>query len=161
MSRWDIRFLRLAEHVSEWSKDPSTKVGAVIATPENRLVSIGYNGFPRGVPDEPALLKNRDLKYARVVHAEINALLFANAPLKGCTLYTYPLLCCSQCASIVINSGISRIVSIVSFNARWVESISVSQTLFHAAEIPITFYEKDALCQINGMKNTKKNFTEK
>ena len=86
---WGRRFLHLAEHVSTWSKDPSTLVGAVIAD-DNRVVSVGFNGFPRGCDDSPALYAERERKYRRVIHAEANALLFAARPLAGCTLYTWP-----------------------------------------------------------------------
>lgn len=78
---WDDRFLELATVISSWSKDPSTQVGAVIVDDDNRVISIGYNGFPKGIKDDHRL-SNRDLKYEMVVHAEANALLFANAPVK-------------------------------------------------------------------------------
>ncbi|MBI2669577.1 MAG: hypothetical protein HYX20_00290 [Candidatus Yanofskybacteria bacterium] len=60
--KWDRRFLALAEFVAQWSKDPSTKTGAVIVDSNNRLVSVGYNGFPRGVNDSPERLENREIK---------------------------------------------------------------------------------------------------
>ena len=49
--KWDRRFLALAEHVADWSKDPSTKTGAVIVRPDRTIASMGYNGFPRGMAD--------------------------------------------------------------------------------------------------------------
>src|SRR3989344_2191240 len=81
--KWDRRFLALAEHVAQWSKDPSTKTGAVIVDPNNRVVSLGYNGFPRGVNDLPERLSNRELKYKIIVHCERNALLFARESVRG------------------------------------------------------------------------------
>ena len=60
MSKWSDRFLALAEHIAEWSQDPSTKVGAVIVDSQKRVVSMGYNGFPRGIKDLPERYKNRD-----------------------------------------------------------------------------------------------------
>src|SRR5438067_13784295 len=93
--KWDIRFLRLAELVSSWSLDPSTKVGAVIAL-EKRLVSIGFNGFPSGMDDDPNLYLNREEKISRIIHGEINALLFAKNVL-NCTLYTFPMPPCERC----------------------------------------------------------------
>ncbi len=108
---WDVFFLELAQFVAEKrSKDPSTKVGAVIADSFNRIVSIGYNGFPRGVNDCPDLYANREEKYKRVVHAELNAILNAARPVNGCTIYIWPLFTCNECAKIIIQSGIERVV---------------------------------------------------
>ena len=90
MNKWDERFMKLAEHVASWSKDPSTKVGAVIVDEQHRIVSLGSNGFPKGIADDTRL-DDRAKKYEIVVHAEINAILFANKPVGNCTLYVYPL----------------------------------------------------------------------
>jgi dCMP deaminase len=79
MNKWDKNFLELAKTVSTFSKDPSTQVGAVIVDDDKRVISIGYNGFPKGVRDDHRL-DNRELKYEMIVHAEANALLFANVP---------------------------------------------------------------------------------
>ena len=64
---WDTRFLDLAEHISKWSKDPSTKVGAVIVDSYRRIVSTGYNGFPQGVMDSYDRLTDRDTKYEIII----------------------------------------------------------------------------------------------
>lgn len=110
MSKWSERFMALAEHVATWSKDPSTQVGCVIVDKQNRVVSIGFNGFPRGVKDDVARYADRDTKLLFVAHAERNAL--DNAPLSvdGCTLYT-PLFPCNECAKSIIQKGISKVVS--------------------------------------------------
>lgn len=108
--KWDQRFLSLARLVSTWSKDPSTKCGAVIVRPDRVVVSMGYNGFPKGCLDLPWLYEIRERKYRRVVHAERNALLFATQPVVGCTLYTYPFVTCAPCAAMVIQAGIKRVV---------------------------------------------------
>ena len=68
----------MASVISKLSKDPSTKVGAVIVRPDNSIASVGYNGFPKGFPDEESYWNNRDLKYKIVTHAEENALDFCN-----------------------------------------------------------------------------------
>jgi dCMP deaminase len=107
---WDRRFLALAEHVSTWSKDPSTKVGAVIVRPDRSIASLGYNGFPRGMSDFEAVYNDREEKYSRVVHGEINAILAAREPLHGYTLYTWPFAPCDRCAVQVIQAGIKRVV---------------------------------------------------
>lgn len=111
MSDWDGRFLSLAAHVAQWSKDPSTKCGAVIVRPNRTIASLGYNGFPRGVEDAGHLYSNREEKYKRIVHAEVNAILFASEPMRGYTLYTWPFLPCCRCATVVIQSGLTRVVA--------------------------------------------------
>ena len=108
--KWHIRFLGLARHVAGWSRDPSTKVGAVI-TKGKRIVSLGYNGFPQGVDDSPERYNNRETKYKMIVHAEKNAILFAGVPLTGCTLYTWPFPPCSPCAGMIIQAGINRVIA--------------------------------------------------
>lgn len=82
-AKWDRRFLKIAREVATWSKDPSTQVGAVIVDPDQRVVSLGYNGLPCGVSDSRDLLDDRVAKYATVIHAEQNALLFAARPVAG------------------------------------------------------------------------------
>lgn len=141
MNKWDIRFLDLAEHIATWSKDPSTKVGAVLAN-DRRVVSVGYNGFPQGVNDDPALYADREYKYEHVVHGEMNAILFAGRSVDGCTLYTIPFLPCSRCAAMVIQAGIWRVVSYYNDNPRWLESIARTQAMFKQAGVLCTLYDK-------------------
>jgi len=92
VSKWDARFMGLGRHVAGWSKDPSTKVGAVIVNDRLQVVGMGYNGFPRGTSDSGALYEDRERKYLRVVHAEVNAVLNATQSCMGATVYvTHPL----------------------------------------------------------------------
>ena len=135
--KWDLRFIELAKHISTWSKDPSTQVGAIIVDRRNRIISTGYNGLPRGVKDTPARLNDRETKYSMVVHGEINALLFATQPLEGTTLYLWPFLSCSKCTAIIINTGIKRVVAPLSDNPRWIESIELSRSLYHEAGVQV------------------------
>jgi len=107
--KWDRRFVQLAQFISEWSKDPSTRVGAVI-TRDRRIVSTGYNGFPQGMSDDAALYANREEKYSRVIHGETNALIFANQSLEGATLHTWPFAPCDRCAVQMLQAGIRRFV---------------------------------------------------
>jgi dCMP deaminase len=102
--------MALAEHVATWSKDPSTQVGCVIIDKQNRVVSVGFNGFPRGIKDLADRYEDKETKYLFVAHAERNAL--DNAPLsvEGCTLYS-PLLPCNECAKSIIQKGITKVVS--------------------------------------------------
>jgi len=111
IDKWDLRFLGLAKHVASWSKDPSTKVGAVIVDQDRRVVSLGFNGFPRGVEDDHERYADRETKLRMVVHAEKNAILFALQPLAGCVLYTWPFAPCAQCAAMVIQVGIIGVVA--------------------------------------------------
>lgn len=108
--KWDKRFLHLARFVAAWSKDPSTKTGAVI-TEGNRVVSVGFNGFAQNVDDSPEKYAHRPSKYRKVVHGEVNAILFSQERLRGYTLYTWPFMPCSPCAAIVIQKGIIRVVA--------------------------------------------------
>lgn len=110
MSKWSERFLDLANHIATWSKDPTTQVGCVIVDKQNRIVSVGFNGFPRGVKDLVERYDDRPTKHLFVAHAERNAL--DNAPLsvEGCTLYS-PLLPCNECAKSIIQKGIKKVVS--------------------------------------------------
>ena len=70
----DIRYLNLAKEISSWSKDPSTKVGAVIVGDKDQIISQGYNGFPRGFNDSDDIYKNKPIKYKYIIHAEANAI---------------------------------------------------------------------------------------
>lgn len=108
--KWDTRFLDMAALVASWSKDPSTKSGAVIVRPDKSVASVGFNGFPRQLADDEELYANRESKYSRVVHCEVNALIHAGERLQGYTLYTYPFMCCDRCVVQMIQSGIERFV---------------------------------------------------
>lgn len=126
LTKWDARFLEMAALVASWSKDPSTKVGAVITDDKQRVVSVGFNGFPRGIEDCADV--SRDTKLARTIHAEPNAILFAQRDLTGCSIYvTRPP--CSNCAALIIQSGIARVVyrePDADFLLRWGASIAES-----------------------------------
>lgn len=135
--KWDRRFLALAEHIAQWSKDPSTKTGAVIVDSSNRILSLGYNGFPRGVNDSPERLENREVKYKLIIHCERNALLFARGSLNGCRLYTWPFMPCASCAAMVIQAGIIEVIAPTSDNPRWVEDFKLAQMLFSEAGVKV------------------------
>ena len=139
--RWDLSFLVDAKVAARRSKDPSTKVGAVVVRPDLTTASQGYNGFPRGIADTAERLNTREIKYDLVVHAETNALLAAKEPLSGCTMYTtFPP--CIRCATSVIQAGIARIVSIKPTEeqeARW--GFYRTRDLLAEAGIEMTEYE--------------------
>ena len=114
MNKWDARYLGLARHIAGWSKDPSTQVGAVIVRPNKSLASIGFNGFPQGMPDDEELYADREEKYCRIIHAEMNALRFsADQSHEGYTLYNWPFLPCISkgCFIHLVQEGITRFVS--------------------------------------------------
>ena len=126
---WDEYFMGMAVLSALRSKDPNTKVGAVIVSPDNKVISIGYNGMPRQI-DEEKLSWNRgeglDSKYLYVCHAEFNAILNTQmgGTLKGATLYV-TLFPCNECAKAVIQTGIKEIVYLNDKNA--------DQTIFIAS----------------------------
>lgn len=133
--KWDLRFLDLAKLVASWSKDPSTQTGAVITDVNNRVVSIGYNGFASGVKDTPERYADRDLKYKMIVHCERNAIIFAQRDLAGCTLYTWPFMSCAPCAAMVINAGIKQCVAPRNDNPRWAADFALTQNMFREADV--------------------------
>jgi len=110
-AKWDARFLEMARLVGGWSKDPRRKVGCVLVDGKRRVVSVGFNGFARGVSDAPALYADRAAKLRRVIHAEKNAIFFARGGVEGCTAYvTRPP--CSQCAAALCQAGVARVVAL-------------------------------------------------
>lgn len=109
-AKWDRRLLEMAQFIAGWSKDPHTRVGAVIARPDRTVASMGFNGLPRGIADSSERLWDRDAKLAMTVHAEMNAILSSHVPVRGYTLYcTHP--CCDRCAAHIIQAGIVRVVT--------------------------------------------------
>ena len=137
MSKWDRRMLGLVNLIATWSKDPSTGVGAVIIDAKNRVVSLGYNGFPRAVCDSDEALFDRDEKLRRTIHAEKNAILFARRDLTGATLYVthYP---CSQCAAFIVQAGIKQVVTrppAPDFFERWKGDIEEAKRIFADAGV--------------------------
>lgn len=137
VTTWDRRFLEMATLTSSWSKDESTKCGAVIVDQKRRVVSLGYNGFPRGVLDDPVRLNNRDEKYRYVVHAELNAILAAPSSVAGCTIYVMPFPPCCDCAKAIIQSGIAKVVCPAEYPERWKESIEAAETMFGEAGVEL------------------------
>ncbi len=115
-TKWDKLWIDQAQRFSEESKDRSTRVGCVIVTPDNKLVSSGWNGFPRGVDDTIDERHNRPEKYNWAIHAELNAILnhahTGGSSLVGCTAYlNYEITgICSGCMGCLRNAGIVRVI---------------------------------------------------
>ncbi|KKN58672.1 hypothetical protein LCGC14_0549640 [marine sediment metagenome] len=148
IKKWDFRFLSLAKHIASWSKDPSTQVGAVIADSENRVVSVGYNGFPRGVHDTETRLNDREQKYPLTIHAEINAILFAQKGLKDTILYTWPFPPCDKCAGFIAQSGLQNVVSIererdTDLILRWKEELKRGEQVFEESQVNLRIYTRE------------------
>lgn len=149
--KWDRRFLAMAALVSSWSKDPSTKCGAIIVRPDRSVCSVGFNGFPRGVEDKEEHLNDRAEKYERIIHAEVNAILAAKEPLAGYTMYTYPSgpgPSCARCATCIIQSGITRIVHISKpFGTDkplegWRAGIAKGLDMYRQADVTVVCYDE-------------------
>jgi len=135
IKKWDRRFLDLAEHVAGWSKDPSTKVGAVIAD-GRRVAAVGFNGFPSGVWDRQERLDDRDQRLALTIHAEENALAQA-VETRGMTLYTTHAPCLN-CAMRIIQGGIRRVVfddPDRDYMERWGDSIEQAKKFLGEARV--------------------------
>lgn len=144
--KWDFRFVEMAAMVASWSKDPSTKCGAVIVRPDKSVVSVGFNGFPRGCSDDPEIYADRPRKYSRVVHAEVNAVIATAEQLHGYSMYTYPggaSPTCDRCAAVVIQSGITRIVHPAGEfgQGRWDEAMKSALEMYAEAGVTIEHLE--------------------
>lgn len=138
--KWDMRFIDLAKHISQWSRDPSTKVGAVVAM-GNRVISLGYNGFPRTLSDDEDIYLDRERKYKRVVHAELNAILFARNNIAGSTLYNWPFMPCCACAGAIIQTGICRVVAPTHDSSRWMEDWGEAIRMFEESHVKLDFID--------------------
>lgn len=111
---WDEYFMGVAKLASFRSKDPNSQVGACIVGQDNKILSMGYNGFPRGCSDDefPWAREGDTLetKYAYVTHSELNAILnYRGGSLEGCKIYV-TLFPCNECAKAIIQSGIKTVV---------------------------------------------------
>ena len=144
LNKWDIRYLSLADEVAQWSKDPSTKIGAIAVGKKGQVLSQGYNGFPRGIEDKVEYYKDRETKYKYVVHAEMNVIYNASyngVCLNGSTLYVHGLPVCSDCAKGVIQVGIKRVVmrKPVELPSHWKESCIRTKSMFEEAGVEYEF----------------------
>jgi len=142
---WDNRFLELAEHIAGWSKDPSTKVGAVAVDDKRQILALGYNGFPRRIEDSEIRLSFRELKYSLVVHAEMNCIYnatYSGVSLDGATVYVHGLPICHECAKGLIQTGVKRVVMkaiLGQDRVKWQNSFSKSKVLFEEANVIVNF----------------------
>lgn len=141
-AKWQARFIDLAKEVSSWSRDPSSKVGAVIVRPDRSVASVGFNGFPRGVDDSMGRIDNRNTKLLFTLHAELNAILASKEPLVGYSLFVWPFQPCAQCAGAIIQSGIKEIYCPYNdhlAHERWGESFKAALQMFDEAGVTTIF----------------------
>ncbi len=157
--RWDRHFLRLAFVHAQMSKDPSTKVGAIVVGPDRGIISAGFNGFPRGIADAPDRLNDRDTKMRLVIHGEMNAILAAaksGSAVGGCSLYVAATDAsgsiwggppCIRCTVEAIQAGIIEFVSWPARSApsRWAESLREARAVIEEAGLLYREIEPDGI----------------
>lgn len=149
MTNWHNRFIDLSHYISSWSKDPSTKVGALIVDSDNNVRTIGYNGFPRGAVDSQERLSNRDLKYPLTVHAELNALMTCarlGIRTEGCYIICTNMPC-TTCCGAIIQAGIKKVIITAPSEdmlSRWKESMDLSKTLLEEVGIELIIIKDES-----------------
>lgn len=142
LSKWDARFLALAEQVAAWSKGPRKRIGAVIVRPDKSIASLGYNGPPRGFDDEAFLCMSREDQHSVVIHAEDNALQQTHdaESVEGYTLFVSPLLPCANCADKIAKAGIRRVVAYCGhISPDWRASAEEAERIFINAGVECLF----------------------
>lgn len=151
--------MTMAYLVSMKSKDPSTRVGAIIVGPDKEIRATGYNGLPRGVADRNYRYEDREYKLLAVNHAEENAILHCalnGVPAKDCVLYC-PWLPCSRCTKSIIQSGIREVVYDVNFpgnhfheESDWKRSMEISREMLNEVGVTMRGFS-GKLIQIEGL----------
>lgn len=156
---FDEWFMKQVYLIAEKSKDPSTKIGALLVK-DNRIISTGYNGFPINVKDLPDRYNDREIKYKFIVHGEDNAVLSAarfGISTIGSTLYTQTIPC-NDCTKSVIQGGVTNIVLHSNWpimnHSKWKESVEFSLKMLNEANIKIKYLNAklDVSAYINGKK---------
>jgi dCMP deaminase len=138
--KWHVRFMRIANEIATWSRDPSTKVGCVLVK-DKKIISTGYNGFPQNISDDLNRLNDREFKYEATIHAETNAIITAalhGISTEGSTAYTtfHP---CSRCAAALINAGTAEVYVSArgGIPERWLENFLLAARLFEEAGVQL------------------------
>lgn len=131
--KWHKRFIEMSKQVAAWSKD-DTKVGAVIVDSNNRIISSGFNGLPKGIPDTEVYVEGCRI----VLHAEVNAILFAKKDITKCTMYV-SMAPCAACAALIIQSGITTVVyPDKPLKGKWETHRKTAESMFRQAGV--TFF---------------------
>lgn len=141
---WDEYFMGVAKLSALRSKDPNTQVGACIVSKENKILSMGYNGFPKGCDDDLFPWEREgdvlDTKYAFVTHSELNAILnYRGGSLEGTRLYV-SLFPCNECAKAIIQAGIKEVIY-DSDKYDGTDTNTASKMMFDAAGVKYSKYE--------------------
>ena len=141
---WDEYFMGIALLSGERSKDPNSQVGACIVSPDNKILSIGYNGFPIGCSDDEIPWNREgdfvDTKYPYVCHSELNAILnYTGSTLKQSRIYV-TLFPCNECAKAIIQSGIKEVIY-MSDKYKDTDSVKVSKKMLDMAGVKYTQYK--------------------
>lgn len=137
---WDKRYIGMAELISTWTKDKSRGVGAVIVNGKNRVVSIGFNGFPTGIKDDIEERHLKPIKYKFTEHAERNAIYNTTSPLNGCKIYV-TLFPCPDCARAIIQTGIVEVICpYINELDNWCDDFKISKEMFEEVSISVKNY---------------------
>ena len=142
LTKWDLRFIELAEYIATWSKGPRKRIGSIIVRADRSIASLGYNGPPRGFDDEAFLRMDRNEQHKHVIHAEDNALMqtYEAESVKGYTLYVSPLFPCADCAEVIIKAGIARVVAYCGhISPDWRASSAEAERMFIEAGVSCIF----------------------
>lgn len=137
--RWQEYFLDLCGVSAEMSKDPSTQVGALVVRPDRTIAGMGWNGFPMGCNDDERLYLNRDTKYSRTIHAEMNAILHLRERPRGYTLYCSCAVC-DRCMAHIAQVGIIKVVTpppTADYLSRWAKSYEMALEIADDAGITV------------------------
>lgn len=154
-TKWDVRFLRLAQEIATWSKDPSTKVGCVIVAPDRSIAALGYNGPGRFDVDEAVYSADRDEKLSRTIHSEMNAMMECDIPKSvraECVVYS-TFEPCENCTKHLLQYGFRRFVTIEATpeqNRRWHDSFARSRQMRRNAKAGMIYYGKEV---VNGRED--------
>lgn len=153
---WDVRFLRMAAgEINSWSKDPSTKVSAILFRGKYPLMP-SYNGFPPGIEDTVERLNDREVKYKLVQHAEMNAVSTCarmGISTEGASM-AITHLPCTTCAGLLISAGIKRLIvkkPNEDFMSRWKDSVEFALSMFEEAGVEVRMIDLDSIDGVNLM----------
>lgn len=165
--KWDYRFLAMAREIASWSKDPSSKIGAIAVDDNRRILAAGYNGFNRHDADNIIDYYDRDVKYSKIIHAEKNLILNAlnsGTSLNGATIYVHGLPVCKLCANELCQTGIKGVVcewdqknpSLDRWNEEW---YGHSSACFDKGDITYKIYDRrdDSQDRIVAVENDSKD----
>ena len=154
----ELKFKNILREIALLSKDRNTQVGAIALDDNNNIVSTGYNGFPRGVNDDIEERHQRPEKYRWTSHAEENLVAqaaYMGKSLKGCTILVSSLFACENCARMIIQSGIKKIIAPHADEGNWKDSNNLAIVMFQEAGVEVVFSEELSKSQLFHDTSTK------